>query len=204
MTGTREEAIGSGITRHRTRRLVFDGSVTPADLEELGSGIAAAARANQPWEWLNREAQIAERTLAAIEAGERGDDGDRIFEPHHGAGWYCRKILDQVRHIKRAREAGDMESACRDSAVLAELALTIRLKRAWDKDVETGLAVAAGGEASRRGRTASERIRAINELRAAGVRPGAAIATIASEDGVTVQAVEKQYYRKRPTGVSRE
>jgi hypothetical protein len=86
---------------------------------------------------------------------------------------------------------------------MAELALTIRLKGAWDKDVEVGIKVAAAGEASRKGRTAAERIRDIETLRAQGVRPGAAIATIASEDGVTIQAVEKQYYKKRPTGVSR-
>jgi hypothetical protein len=204
MSRIREESVGSGITRHTSRRLVLDGPVEPGDVDALRSSIAAAAKANKPWVWLEREKAIAERTLAAIVAGERDDDGERIFEPHHGAGWYSEKILYHIGHIERARERGDVEGACRDSAMLAELALTIRMKGAWDKDVEVGIKVAKAGEDSRKGRTAGERIRAINGLRANGARPGVAIATIASEDGVTVQAVEKQYYKKRPTGVSRE
>jgi hypothetical protein len=182
---------------------MLEGPVERSDIDKLVSAISAAAKANRPWAWLEGEKAIAERTLAAIEAGERGTDGDRIFEPHHGAGWYSQKILYHIGHIERARERGDIEAACRDSATMAELALTIRLKGAWDKDVEVGIKVAAAGEASRKGRTAAERIRDIETLRAQGVRPGAAIATIASEDGVTIQAVEKQYYKKRPTGVSR-
>lgn len=196
--------VGSGITQHRQTRIVFDGPGEPGEEEKLFELLDAAAQRNAPWAWLERERKIAERTLAKISEGETGTDGERIFEPHHGSGWYSREILKRIGWIERARDKGDIEWACRSSAELAELVTTIRIKRAWDKDVETGMKVSRPGEESRKGRTAEQRNMAIRELRRDGIKVGIAIATVAAEDGVTIKAVEKQYYKKRPTPVSRK
>jgi hypothetical protein len=105
----------------------------------------------EPWDWLNRERGIAERTLAAIESGERGEDGERVFERWHGAGWFSREILACIKEIERARERGQFEEACRASAKMAELATAVRIKRAFDPDVETGIKI-RDALASRRNR----------------------------------------------------
>ena len=132
------ETVGGGISEHQRSRLIVDGPVTNSEAQEIADALKAAASRNAPWAWLEREKGIAERTLAAIDAGERGMDGDRIFEPHHGAGWYSKEILQRVCWIESARDQGDMERAARMSAELSELATTIRLKK-WDRAARSGM-----------------------------------------------------------------
>lgn len=133
--------VGTGITAHFKRRLVFSGAGEPGDATIATEAFRTAATVNAPWAWMEREKDIAARTLAAIEAGEHGEDGDRIFEPHDGSGWYSQEIIKCVRRIETARDKGDLESACRASAALSELTTTIRLKRSSDFDFGTGVKI---------------------------------------------------------------
>ena len=139
MSRTVTKTVGSGLTRHSKRHMVFDGPASTDDVERLSQALRTAAEQNVPWAWLEREKEIAERTLAAIEAGETGGDGDRIFEPWHGAGWFCRAILESAKRIESALAQGNVECVARISAELGELATTIRMKVAWDADLETGV-----------------------------------------------------------------
>jgi hypothetical protein len=128
------ETVGKTMTNRRVTRLVFDGSGT-SDIE----AVRAALTPSRDWAWLEREARLAQNTLDAIEQGETGEDGENIFRPHHGAGWYSKEILGRIKSIERARDENQLHELALNSFNMAVLLTELRMKIAWEHDVDAAL-----------------------------------------------------------------
>jgi hypothetical protein len=134
------------------------------------------------------------RDSLARERETHGDD--YVFKPREDVGWYLSELASEATLIDRY-VADRHASAAADAGIrFGRIYAEFELKCAREATFLVGMKVVQRGIDSRHGRTAAERRRAIDEMRATGTAPGKAIATVASEDGVTVKAVEKQYYKK--------
>lgn len=138
------QVVGSGVSKRIREQIAVSGPEDEEFEQSVRESLRTSAKLNEPWAWLNRDRLLAERTLAAIDTGEIGNADGRIFESHHGIGWYSEKILNLIGWIESARDKGDLERACRYSAKLAEVTTTLWLKRAWDKD-DRPQSLAGGG-----------------------------------------------------------
>ncbi len=184
------ESRGSGMTRHTRTQRIFDMTqpLTESEASEFGKGFMAMGASAAPWRWLEHEIGVAERTIRAIEDGAPGSDDPDIFKPHAGPGWYSREILARAKWIENAKASGQWELVARFSYEVGQLAVTIRLKNAWDDDVEIGVAAdiarKRGGAATRKGSDA-ERLACYRRYRAQGLNKSDATDQAAQELGVS-------------------
>jgi hypothetical protein len=172
------------MTRHQKEWLVVDGPLTEEDL----NAVRAMLRPRTEWAWLEREVRIAQNTLDAIEKGERGEDGDDIFLPRHGVGWYSQQILRCAWRIAEGRNSADIHEVAVHSFDLAMFLTEMRMKRAWEHDVEAALNTEEGrqrgGGANRKG-LINVRLARFDQLRSQGVQKMEAYRRIAEEEGST-------------------
>ncbi len=176
--------VGKLMTRHQKESLVLNGPLTEEDLNV----VRAMLQPRKEWAWLEREVRVAQNTLDAIEKGQRGEDGDDIFLPHHGAGWYSQQILRCAWRIAEGRNSADIHEVAVHSFDLATLLNELRMTRAWGHDVDAALNTEEGrqrgGGANRKG-LINDRLARFNELRSQGVQKMEAYRRIAEEEGST-------------------
>lgn len=129
------EQLGSGMTAHTRRRKRYD--FTQPVTKEEAAEIRHFFESFRPRDPIQEARGLAERTLAAIEAGDTDKDD---FKPYAGMGWYSREIIKRCNWLVKAKERGD------DPGRFTELGYEIgvliteaRMKAAWDEDVQTAL-----------------------------------------------------------------
>ncbi|MFP5432844.1 hypothetical protein [Sphingobium sp. ba1] len=160
-----------------------------------------AAHASDWASYFPDRAWLAEQ-LASAEKSKGG--APVLFRPHEDRGWYFKRCLANLDLLTSAAKSGSIEVAIIHACELGRLMTEMEMKfndfelgRSVEQLALSGQKVAAGGQASRKGRTRSQRFDAIKEYIANGKQTKAAISLVAQEDGVTAKAVEADYYAER-------
>ena len=126
----KSELVGSGMTAHTRRRKTYDMTqpLTADEGEEMRNFFRNVGK-HDP---IEKAKGLAERTLAAIAAGDTDPDD---FKERAGMGWYSQAIIDRCAWLDQENEQGNNERAQRLAFEIGVLVTEAQFKAAWDADV---------------------------------------------------------------------
>jgi len=194
------KSVGTGITARRKTELQFDPDL-PDDAAELDKALLAMnARLETTWGSNLRILDAVRTRLAEIKAQtsslqEDMDAHDAAFRERESEGWYLHSIDIERRIADYAMAEGRPNEAVQSALLIGEYLTELRFKELWEHPAMVGLPMVESGKSRRRGEfTKHERVAEVNRLRAAGMKVGKAIASVAHQERVTVKAIEREYY----------
>lgn len=123
------------MTAHTKRRKKYD--FTQPLTKEEATEIRHFFETFRPRDPIEETRKLAERTLAAIEAGETDPDD---FKPYAGMGWYSQEIIKRCDWLTKAKERGtEPDRIIELGYEIGVLITEARMKAAWDREVEAAL-----------------------------------------------------------------